>query len=99
MEPSLLTYRQAREKRGNGMIFDGFVLMIVGAFGFLILLERLGRELRSRWNRRVILRRYEHTEKILFALGEGQTIIGVKEEQNTLCFYVANHKKDGKEYE
>ena len=99
MEPSLLTYRQARGKRGNGMIYDGFVLIILGAFGFLILLERLCRELRFGRKRRIILRRYEHTEKILFALGEGQTIIGVKEEQNTLCFYVANHKKDGKEYE
>jgi hypothetical protein len=81
------------------MIYDGFFIMSLGVFGFLLLLERLCHELRSSWKRRVILRRYEHTEKPLFALGEGQTIIGVKEEQNKLCFYVANQTKDGKEYE
>ena len=81
------------------MIFDWFVIIIVGTFVFLILLERLCNELRSNWKRRVILRRYAYTEKALFALSEGETIVAVKEEQNTLCFYVGNHKKDEKEYE
>jgi hypothetical protein len=99
MEPSLLKYRQERRKRGNGMISDGFFIMSLGALGFLLLFERLCAELGPLWKRRVILRRHEHTEKIMFTLGEGQTIIGVKEEQNKLCFYVANQTKDGKEYE
>ena len=88
-----------RGKRGNGMIYDGFVFTIVGTFAFLLILERLCHEFRSNGKRRVILRRYAHTEKALFTLSEGETIVAVKEEQNTLCFYVANHKKDGKEYE
>ena len=81
------------------MISDGFLIFLVGVFVFSILLACLDKELRSNEKRRVILRRYEHTEKALFALSEGETIFGVREEQNTLCFYVANHKKDGKEYE
>jgi hypothetical protein len=43
--------------------------------------------------------KYDYTEKVLFALSEGETIVAVKEEHNTLYFYVANHKKDGQEYE
>jgi hypothetical protein len=81
------------------MIFDWFVVIIVGTFVFLILLERLCHELRSNWKRRVILRRYAHTEKVLFALSEGETIVGVREEQKTLCFYVSNHGKNEKGYE
>jgi hypothetical protein len=81
------------------MILTSFDGIIVGTFIFLILLERLCYELRTNWKRRVILRRYEHTEKALFALSEGETIVAVKEEQNTLCFYVANQKKDGQGYE
>ena len=86
-------------RRGNGMISYGFGLFLVGVFIFSLLLACLCDELRSHWKRRVILRRYAHTEKVLFALSEGETIVGVSEEQNTLCFHVANHKKDGKEYE
>jgi hypothetical protein len=81
------------------MIFDRVVVIIIGTFFLLIILEHLSNELRSRWKRRVILRRYAHTEKIPFALSEGETIIGVREEHQTLCFYVSNHEKDGKEYE
>ena len=81
------------------MMIDGFAIMIVGIFVFLILLERLCRELRSSWKRRLILRRYAHTEQVRFALKEGETIVAVTQEQNTLCFMVGNYRKDEKEYE
>jgi hypothetical protein len=84
---------------GSGMTFTSFDGIILGTFAFLILLERLCCELRSNWKRRIFLRRYAHTEKVPFALREGETIAGVREEQNTLYFYVGNHKKDEKEYE
>ena len=76
------------------MIFDEFSIMLVGIFVFLILLERLCREVRSNWKRRLILRRYAHTEQVGFALKEGETIMAVKQEQNTLCFMVGNYRKD-----
>ena len=47
------------------MMIDGFAIMLVGIFVFLILLEQLCREVRSNWKRRVILRRYAHTEQVL----------------------------------
>lgn len=80
------------------MIFNE-VVIILGAAGFVILLERLCHALRSSWKHKLILQRYPHTEKILFALSEGETIVGVKEEHNTLCFYVGDHSKDEKGYE
>lgn len=58
------------------MVLDGFHVSIVVTFVFLIILERLCCEIRSQWRRRVILRRYAHTEKVRFALGEGETIVG-----------------------
>ena len=81
------------------MIFDEFSIMLVGIFVSLILLERLCRELRSNGKRRLILRRYAHTEQVGFALKEGETIMAVKQEQNTLCFMVGNYRKDEQEYE
>jgi hypothetical protein len=81
------------------MVFDEFIFRILGTFAFVIILERLCYELRTNWKRRVILRRYAHTEKLLFSLSEGETIVGVTEEQNTLYFHVANHTKGEKEYE
>ena len=81
------------------MIIDRFAIMLVGIFVFLILLERLCREVRSSWKRRVILQRYAHTEQVLFALKEGETIVAVKQEQNTLSFMVSNQSKGEKEYE
>jgi hypothetical protein len=70
------------------MIFDDFVLTVVGMFILLILLERLWNEFRSHWRRRVILRKYAHTEQIVFTLHAGETIVGVREEKGALCFYV-----------
>ena len=99
MEPFIAVVSPREMGEGNGMIFDELVIIVLGAAGFLILLERLCHEWRSNWKRRAILRRDDHTEKVLFALNEGQTIVGVKEEHNTLCFYVANHSKDEKGYE
>jgi hypothetical protein len=92
-------YRHESGKRGRGMTFTSFDVIIVGTFVFFILFEYLCHELRSNGKRRILLRRYAQTEKLLFALREGETIAGVREEQNTLYFYVGNQSKDGKEYE
>ena len=81
------------------MMIDRFAILLVGIFVFLILLEQWCRELRSPWKRRLILRRDAHTEQVLFALKEGETIVAVKQEQNTLCFMVSNHSKDEQESE
>jgi hypothetical protein len=81
------------------MIFDNFIILLLGIFIASILLACLDNGLRSNWKRRVILRKYAHTEKILFALSPEETIVGVSEEHNTLCFHTAKHRKDEKEYE
>ena len=81
------------------MIFDNFIALLLGIFITAILFACLDNGLHSSWKRMVILRKYAHTEKALFALSPGETIVGVSEGQNTLYFYVANHTKDGKEYE
>ena len=81
------------------MISDNFIALLLGIFIIAILLECLDNGLRSSWKRRVILRKYAHTERVLFALSPGETIVGVSEGQNTLCFHVANHRKNEKEYE
>ena len=65
--------------------------IVVCIFILLGILEFLWDELRSHQRRRVILRKYAHTEKILFTLKEGETIVGVLEEQKTLCFYIGRH--------
>ena len=81
------------------MISDNFAALLLGIFMAAILLAGLDNGLRSSWKRRVILRKNARTEKVLFALSPGETIVGVSEEQNTLCFHVANHRKNEKEYE
>ena len=81
------------------MMIDSLNICLVGTCILLFLLVSLGYEVRSSWKRRVILRRYAHTERGLFALKEGETIVAVKQELNTLCFMVSNYSKDEQEYE
>ena len=81
------------------MMIDSFTVFLVGACIFLLLLVSLANKVRSNLKRRLILRRYAHTEQVGFALKEGETIMAVKQEQNTLCFMVGNHNKDEQEYE
>jgi hypothetical protein len=95
----LLKYRHERGKRGNDMALDMFLGTMVGTLILVIFLERWWYEVHTNWKPRVILRRYADTEKALFALNEGETIVSVREEHNTLYFYVGNYSKDGKEYE
>ena len=68
-----------------------------GLAGETVGLVCLGNEVHSSWKRRVILRRYAHTEQVLFALKAGETIMAVKHEHNTLCFMVGNYSTDERE--
>ena len=80
------------------MAIEELLLLVAGLFICLIALERVWDEYRSRWRRRVYLRKYAHTDQGLFALSEGETIVGVLEEKHDLCFYVTRDGRDGTEY-
>ncbi len=79
------------------MMIDSWNIFLVGACIFVFLLVCVGNEAHSNWKRRVILRRYAHTEQVLFALKAGETIMAVKHEHNTLCFMVGNYSTDERE--
>jgi hypothetical protein len=81
------------------MGFEKLLLLVACTLICLIALERAWYEYISPLRRRIILRKSAHTEKLAFALNEGETIVGVMVEKYDLCFYVGRDTSNNTGYE